>query len=383
MVSMTTYGARRGSRRGASRHPEPHEHEALLRDGARAARAARLSYAALDGPGWGRKKRGKGFTYHDERGRRIRDPDAVARVRKLAIPPAWTNVWISASPLTHIQATGRDAKGRKQYKYHERFRALREAAKYDHILRFGQKLPALRRTLARDLEKPGLGQDKVLSAVIALMQRTCIRVGNDRYADTNGSYGLTTLRDRHARIRGSAIELQFKGKSGKAHHIRLDDARLARIVRSCRDIPGQRLFQYAGADGKFRAVTSGDVNGYLRKATGEPFSAKDFRTWAGTLLAVNALAASEPGTSLTARRREVKRALESVSAELGNTIAICRKSYVHPAVIEQYTSGQLRATFRKATLQAKRRPVRGLRAPEAVALRWLEALSTLPTRQAA
>jgi DNA topoisomerase I len=374
-------GTTRHEHRRTSRQPAAHhEHEALLRDGAKAARAAQLSYAALDAPGWGRKRRGKAFSYHDERGRPIRDPAAIARVRKLAIPPAWTNVWISASPLTHIQATGRDAKGRKQYKYHERFRALRDAAKYHHILRFGHKLPVLRRTLARDLEKPGLGQDKVLSAVIALMQRTCIRVGNDRYAHSNGSYGLTTLRDRHARIRGSAIELQFKGKSGKAHHIRLDDARLARIVRRCRDIPGQRLFQYAGSDGKFHAVTSGDVNDYLRRVTGEPFSAKDFRTWAGTLLAVHALGACEPGSSLTAKRREVKRALEGVSAELGNTIAICRKSYVHPAVIAQYTSGELGTTFRTATRLAKRRPVRGLRAPEVVALRWLEALA--PARAA-
>jgi DNA topoisomerase I len=382
-MASTKTNRPRASAGRASRRPAAHDHEALLRDGVKAARAARLSYAALDAPGWGRKKRGKAFTYHDERGRPMRDADALARVRKLAIPPAWTDVWISPSPLAHIQATGRDAKGRKQYKYHERFRALRDAAKYHHILRFGQKLPLLRKTLARDIRKPGLEQDKVLSAVIALMQRTCMRVGNDSYADTNGSYGLTTLRDRHARIQGSSIELRFKGKSGKVHHIRLDDARLARIVRSCRDIPGQRLFQYVGADGKFHAVTSGDVNDYLRRVTGEPFSAKDFRTWAGTLLAVHALGACEPGSSLTATRREVKRALEGVSAELGNTIAICRKSYVHPAVIDQYTSGELRTTFHKAARLAKSRPVRGLRPPEAVALRWLEALPALRPPRAA
>jgi DNA topoisomerase-1 len=352
--------------------------ELLLRDGKRAARAAHLEYARLDAPGYGRKKRGSGFSYHDERGRPIQSAQVIARIRKLAIPPAWTDVWICPSPLGHVQATGRDARGRKQYRYHDRFRALRDGAKYHHILRFGHKLPELRRTLARDLRRPGLEQSKVLSAVIELMQRTCMRVGNDRYAEQNGSYGLTTLRDRHAKIRGSEVEFHFKGKSGKLHHVRLDDARLARIVRRCRDAPGQRLFQYAGSDGKFHAITSGDVNEYLRQVTGEPFSAKDFRTWSGTLLAVHALGACEPGSSLAATRRTIKRALEGVSAELGNTIAICRKSYVHPAVIDQYTSGELAASFRRAMLIARRKPVRGLRQPESVALRWLEALPSLP-----
>jgi DNA topoisomerase-1 len=354
--------------------PEP---ELLLQSGERAALEARLEYADLNAPGWTRKKRGKGFSYQDERGRRITSESALARIRKLAIPPAWTNVWISPSPLAHVQATGRDARGRKQYRYHERFRSLRDSAKYLHVLRFGQKLPELRRILARDAKRPGLEQEKVLSAVIELMQRTCMRVGNDRYVEENGSYGLTTLRDRHARIRGSKLEFQFRGKSGKLHHVQLDDARLARIVRRCRDVPGQRLFQYVAPDGTFRAVTSGDVNEYLRRHTGEPFSAKDFRTWAGTLMAVHALAASEPGTSLTAKRREVKRALEGVSAELGNTIAICRKSYVHPAVIDQYTTGELASSFEAAKRRASRRPVRGLRQPEVVALRWLEALPRL------
>lgn len=375
-MKQTSAPAKKKRRRSAL--ASAREPELLLRDGVRAARAARLEYARLDAPGYGRKKRGKSFSYHDERGRPIRNAEQIERIRKLAIPPAWTDVWICPSPLGHVQATGRDAKGRKQYRYHERFRALRDGAKYHHILRFGRKLPELRRTLARDLRRPGLDQSKVLSTVIELMQRTCMRVGNDRYAEQNGSYGLTTLRDRHAKIRGNAVEFHFKGKSGKVHHVRLDDARLAHIVRSCRDAPGQRLFQYAGSDGKFHAVTSGDVNDYLRRVTGEPFSAKDFRTWAGTLLAVHALAACEPGTSLAATRRTIKRALEGVAAELGNTIAICRKSYVHPAVLDQYTSGELVTSFRQATRSARRRPMRGLRQPESVALRWLEALPTLP-----
>lgn len=361
--------------RGAEKSAE--KYELLLRDGLRAARAAHLTYTRQDEAGLGRKRRGKTFSYHDARKRPIRDPATLARIRKLAIPPAWRDVWISPSPLGHIQATGRDARGRKQYKYHERFRALRDAAKYHHILRFGRKLPLLRRRLATDSRRPELSREKVVSAVVELMQRTCMRVGNECYAATNRSYGLTTLRDRHARFRGRSLELQFKGKSGKLHQVTVDDARLVRVVRRCRDVPGQRLFQYLGTDGGFHAITSGDVNEYLRNVTGEPFSAKDFRTWAGTLLAVHALAAREPGTSLTAKRREIKRALESVSAELGNTVAICRKSYVHPAVIAQYTSGELAAAFRAALSKAKRRRIPGLRHAETVVLRWLEALPAL------
>jgi DNA topoisomerase-1 len=351
-----------------------------LRDGVRAAKAAHLEYARLDAPGWTRRRRGKTFTYHDQQHRHIHDAEALARIRALAIPPAWTNVWISPSPRAHIQATGRDARGRKQYRYHERFRALRDAAKYHHVLRFGQKLPALRRRLSHDSGRRGLERDKVLSAVIRILERTCIRVGNDRYAEDNGSFGVTTLRDRHARVRGTALDLDFKGKSGKRHRIHLDDARLSRIVRSCKDVPGQRLFQYFGADGVHHAITSGDVNDYLRRITGEPFSAKDFRTWSGTLLAINALAAIAPEQTLTARRREIKRAIATVSEELGNTIAVCRKSYIHPAVIDQYTTGQLETTYRKATRKAQRHPIRGLTKPETIALRWLEALPRLQNK---
>jgi DNA topoisomerase-1 len=330
-----------------------------------------------------RKRRGSGFHYYDAQGRRVVDEKALSRIRALAIPPAWQQVWISTSPHSHIQATGRDAKGRKQYKYHPRFRALREAAKYEHLVRFGEKLPALRRRLRRDLDQPGLERDKVLSAIVTLMHRTCVRVGNDRYAADNGSYGLTTLQDRHTRIFGTELKFKFKGKSGKVHEVALHDAKLARIVRRCRDVPGQRLFQYEGPDGEYRAVTSSDVNDYLRSVTGEPFSAKDFRTWAGTLLAVHALAACEACTSLASGRRQVKRALEQVSAELGNTVAICRKSYVHPAVFDQYTAGELHAAVETAKAAARRRPIRGLRRPEAITLRWLQALPSLPPALAA
>ena len=346
----------------------------LLHDAPAAARAARLSYAADTGPGYRRRRAGRGFVYYDTRGRRIVAPAELERLRALAIPPAWKNVWISPSSRSHIQATGQDAKGRKQYRYHARFREVRDAAKYAHILRFAEQLPSLRRRLQRDLRRSGLDREKVVSAIVELMQRTCVRVGNDCYAAANGSYGLTTLRDRHAKIRGAELRFKFKGKGGRLHEVTLADARLARIVRRCREVPGQRLFQFLDDQGEPHAVTSGDVNDYLRRVTGEPFSAKDFRTWTGTLLAVHQLAASTAPTSQRAARREVKHALERVSAELGNTIAVCRKSYVHPSVIDQFTNGELSASIARARRSAQRKPLRGLREPEAVALHWLRAL---------
>jgi DNA topoisomerase I len=350
----------------------------LLHDGLAAARAADLTYTPDAALGLTRRKRGKSFAYYDAHGQEVKDQRTLARIAALAIPPAWKDVWICPLAHGHIQATGRDAKGRKQYKYHARFRALRDAAKYDHIVRFGERLPRLRRQLRRDLDRAGLDRTRVLSAVVEIMQRTCVRVGNDRYAQTNGSYGLTTLQDRHTHIRGPELRFKFRGKSGKQHEVALNDAKLARIVRRCRDVPGQRLFQYEGEDGHYHALTSSDVNDYLRSVTGEPFSAKDFRTWAGTLLAVRALSATEPCKSLSAGRRAVKRALEQVSAELGNTAAICRKSYVHPAAIDQYSCGELHAAVERATTLARRQPLRGLSLAEAITLHWLKALPRLP-----
>jgi len=357
----------RQARRGAGLPP-------LLHDARAAARAVRLSYAAEPAPGTSRRRAGRGFVYHDAQGRRITSPSELERIARLAIPPAWKNVWISPSPQSHLQATGTDSKGRKQYKYHPRFRAIREAAKFAHIQRFAERLPRLRRSVRRDLRRTGLDRDKVLSALVELMQRTCVRVGNDCYAATNGSYGVTTLRDRHATIRGSELQLRFKGKGGKLHEISLDDARLARIVRRCRDLPGQRLFQYEDAAGQPHAVTSGDVNDYLRRVTGEAFSAKDFRTWSGTLLALHELDAGALPTSEREARRSVRQALEQVSAELGNTVSVCRKSYVHPLVIDQYARGELAASLGRARRAARRAPMRGLREIELVALHWLRAL---------
>jgi DNA topoisomerase-1 len=354
----------------------------LLYDAQAAAHAARLIHRGDSVPGYTRRRRGKRFVYVDTRGRPVKSPRVLARIRSLVIPPAWTNVWISPSPNGHIQATGRDARGRKQYKYHPQFRKLREAAKYQHIVRFGQKLPELRRRLKRDLARPGLDREKVVSAIVEVMQRTCMRVGNDCYAIANGSYGITTLRDRHAKIAGSELAFEFKGKSGKIHRVTLHDPKLSRVVKRCRDAPGQRLFQYQDADGSFRPVTSTHVNDYLRTVTGEPFSAKDFRTWSGTLLMIHALGATA-GATAEARserpserqiKREIKRALERVAAELGNTVAVCRKSYVHPGVIDQFSSGELFAALERARSAARERPIRGLRGPEAVTVRWLEAI---------
>jgi DNA topoisomerase-1 len=346
----------------------------LLHDGGAAARVARLNYTEAGEPGLSRRRQGKRFDYFDAQGRKLRDAETLARIRALAIPPAWTKVWIARSPNAHIQATGRDAKGRKQYKYHPRFRALRDAAKYEHILRFGETLPRLRSRLRRDLARPHLDKEKVFAAVVELMQRTCVRVGNDEYAAANGSYGLTTLQDRHAKVRGAEVKFKFKGKSGKVHEVALSDKKLAAIVKRCRDAPGQRLFQYADEDGKYRPVTSTDVNEYLRACTGEQFSAKDFRTWAGTLLAVHVLGNSQPGPTQKELKRQIKAALERVSEELGNTVAICRKSYVHPAAIDQYSAGALHAAFQRAARAARKQPLRGLKAPEAVTVHWLRSL---------
>jgi DNA topoisomerase-1 len=346
----------------------------LLHDGTAAARAAHLRYANTARPGYTRKRSGRSFAYYDSQGRRIRDRAVLDRIASLVIPPAWRNVWISASANAHIQATGQDARGRKQYKYHPRFRALREAAKFDHIRRFGERLPQLRARVRRDLGCRGPSKRKVAALVVELMQRTCARVGNECYAAENGSYGLTTLRNRHAQIHGATVRLKFKGKAGKIQDVGFDDARLARIVRSCRDLPGQHLFQYADRDGRYHPLSSSDINDYLRETTGESFSAKDFRTWNGTVLAVQALSASEPCTTARAVKRTLKLALEGVAAELGNTVAICRKSYVHPSVIGQFTAGDFGRRLRRATSTAQRRPVRGLRKPEAVTLQWLRAL---------
>ncbi len=306
-----------------------------------AAKAAGLRYVSDQAPGLTRKRAGRGFTYLDAAGKTVRDAEALRRIKALAIPPAWRDVWICPLPNGHLQATGRDAKGRKQYRYHARWHAVRDETKFERLAAFGRALPVVRQITERDLSLPGLCRRKVLATVVRLLETTLIRVGNEEYARTNGSFGLTTLRDRHVNISGASLRFQFRGKSGVSHAIDLNDRRLAKIVRSCRDLPGQELFQYLDGEGQPQTIGSAEVNDYLRELTGEDFTAKDFRTWAGTVLALAALRVRCDFTSQTAAKRNVVRALECVAQRLGNTPTICRKSYVHPLVVQLYLQGAL------------------------------------------
>ncbi|HEY0420231.1 MAG TPA: DNA topoisomerase IB [Acetobacteraceae bacterium] len=307
-----------------------------------AAAAAGLNYTSDEQPGIQRRKSGKGFRFIAPDGTPLRDPEALRRIRSLAIPPAWTGVWICPDPDGHIQATGRDAKGRKQYRYHPRFREIRDEVKYTHMMEFAEALPTVRDRVDRHLALPGLPREKVLATVVRLLETTLIRVGNDDYAKQNGSYGLTTLRDRHVKFDGKGLRFQFKGKSGKTWQLQLRDRRIARIVKNCQDLPGQKLFQYLDEDGAQHEVTSADINAYLREITGREITAKDFRTWAGTVLAALALREFESFDSEAKAKRNIRAAIERVSARLGNTPTICRKCYVHPEILNLYIGGELR-----------------------------------------
>jgi DNA topoisomerase-1 len=309
--------------------------------GSELAQAAGLAYVNDADPGVRRIKSGTGFAYKDAKGRRVDDARTLGRIRSLVIPPAWTDVWICPDPDGHIQATGRDQRGRKQYRYHPDWSAHVAQTKYERMAEFGRALPKLRERVEADLGIRGLSKTKVLAAVVRLLELTLIRVGNDEYARQNKSFGLTTLRDRHARIEGSAVRFEFKGKSGVTHSTGLRDRRLARVVKACQDIPGQRLFQYYGADGERHAVTSADVNAYIAEATGGPFTAKDFRTWAGTLAAAEALLSAERAESATAAKKTVAEIVKQVAARLGNTPAVCRSSYIHPKVLEAFGDDSL------------------------------------------
>jgi len=302
-----------------------------------------LEYVSDDLPGLRRRKTRTGFRYVDARGKPVRDDGDVRRIRRLAIPPAWTDVWISPSASGHLQATGRDARGRKQYRYHALWREVRDQAKYEHVLDFGAALPALRRKVDEDLKASGLTRDKVLATVVRLLELTLIRVGNEEYSRTNKSFGLTTLRKRHIHVDGSKLRFEFRGKSGKQHRLSATDRRVARIVKRCQELRGQQLFQYIDGAGDTHRVTSDDVNAYIKDATGGDFTAKDFRTWAGTVLAALALNELEPvGEHTTVgTKKDLVRVVEAVSQHLGNTPAICRKCYIHPAIFDAYTEGDL------------------------------------------
>jgi DNA topoisomerase-1 len=303
----------------------------------------RLRYIDDTVPGIHRKRAGKGFSYSGLDGRPVRDEQTLARIRALAIPPAYTDVWISPDPATHLQATGRDAKGRKQYRYHPRWREHREQTKFDRLLAFGQALPRIREYTDADLRRHGLPREKVLAAIVQLLDKTLIRVGNREYAVTNKSFGLTTLRDRHVAVEDSTVQFKFRGKSGIEHTLTLTDRRLARVVGRCRDLPGYQLFQYLDDDGQRQDVDSADVNDYLREISGEDFTAKDFRTWAGTVGCLLALCEQAGAESPTAAQQCLAAAVKATAQQLGNTPAVCRKSYIHPAVISAYLQGDLAA----------------------------------------
>jgi DNA topoisomerase I len=316
-------------------------------DPAHVARNAGLRYADPGRPGIARRRSGKGFSYRTPDGSAVTDPDELGRIRQLAIPPAWTDVWISPSADDHLQATGRDARGRKQYRYHARWQQVRDATKYARMFDFGAALPRIRARTDADLRSAGLTRERVLAAIVRLLESTHIRIGNDEYARANRSFGLTTLRDDHVAVTGSRIRFRFRGKSGVPHDVDISDRRLARVVQRLDELPGQHLFQYLDESGEPRPIDSDDVNDYLREAAGEDFTAKDFRTWAGTVLAARELARFEPHASEMEAKRDLVAAIDVVARRLGNTRAICRRCYVHPAIVAAYFDGSLRRAMHR------------------------------------
>lgn len=344
-------------------------------DGREAAATAGLFYAETDAPGIVRRRVGKGFSYLAPNGRRVADPVVLSRIRALAIPPAWTSVWICPRANGHIQAVGFDDKGRKQYRYHARFREVRESAKFEHMMAFAEALPRLRRQVATDMAARGLGRGKVLATVVYLLETTMIRVGNEAYAKQNKSFGLTTLLARHVDVAGADLKFHFKGKSGKEWRLSVHDRRIARIVKGCQELPGQHLFQYIDDDGRRQTVTSADVNAYLRAVSGAEITAKDFRTWNGTVLAATALAEFETADSEALAKHNLTEAIGRVAARLGNTPTICRKCYVHPQIVSAYIDGGLRLEVQKDTDGQSRNDLGALRPEETAVLAFLRAAS--------
>lgn len=340
---------------------------------------AGLRYVLDTQPGISRSRRGNIFVYLNPAGQRLRDKATLQRIRSLAIPPAWTDVWICPLDNGHIQATGRDARRRKQYRYHPRWQAVRDASKYERMLAFGAVLPRIRQRVSADLRRRGMCRLKVMATLVRLLETTLIRVGNDEYAQQNGSYGLTTLHNHHARVSAAKITFSFKGKSGVSHQIDVHDPRLAKLVSSCQELPGQKLFEYIDEDGAVHAVSSDDVNAYLREIAGDEFSAKDFRTWAGTILAAVALRELAKFQSLTEAKRNIVQAIGGVAKILGNTAAVCRRCYIHPAIIDSYIAGQTIPAARALAGGAPRRTSR-LRPEEAAVMAMLRQ-TTRPKRK--
>ena len=344
----------------------------LVAEAIEAAEDAGLRYVSDDRPGYTREAKDDDFLYIDTEGKPITDEQCLLRIKHLAIPPAWTDVWICPSANCHIQATGRDARRRKQYLYHERWREVRDENKYDRMIAFGRALPKIRRRVAKDLKLSGLPRNKVLATVVQLLERTFIRIGNEEYARDNKSFGLTTMKDRHVKVKGSKLRFRFRGKSGKEHEVDVTNRRIAGIVAKLQDLPGQDLFQYVDDAGEICNVTSQDVNEYLREITGEDFSAKDFRTLAGTVLTAVALNAQEKFENNKQAKKNISTAIKAVSTILGNTPAICRKCYVHPAIFESYLSQQSIDGLKQMTEEALEKEDVDLRSSEAAVLKFLE-----------
>ncbi len=324
-----------------TRARQPRKPAEVSADPADAAASAGLRYVSDVRPGIRRRRSGKGFSYVDAAGKPVRDATTLERIRRLAIPPAYTDVWICPDPRGHIQATGRDARGRKQYRYHPKWREVRDETKFGRMAAFSEALPKIRKRVEADLASAGLSRDKVLATIVHLLECSCIRVGNEEYARSNESFGLTTLKDDHVEVSGSRIRFEFNGKSGKTHAVDLSDRRLAKIIAHCQSIPGEELFQYLDENGERQTVDSGDVNDYIRRAAGDDFTAKDFRTWAGTILAVDALREAGAFSSAREGKSKLLGAIDQVADQLNNTRAVCRKYYVHPAVLESYLEGTL------------------------------------------
>ena len=336
-----------------------------------AAESAGLRYISDTRPGIRRRKSGKGFTYTRADRLGLTDANALRRIRALAVPPAWTEVWICPFADGHIQATGRDAKGRKQYRYHARFREVRDSTKYDHVVEFAAALPDIRAKVREHMALRGLPREKVLATVVHLLETTLIRVGNDDYAKQNNSYGLTTLKTRHVAVDGNEVRFRFTGKSGKQWSLRVRDRRIAKIIRACQELPGQELLQYLDDEGRPQDVTSGDVNAYLKEITGKDITAKDFRTWAGTVLAAMALNEVKSFDSAAQAKRNLRAAIENVAARLGNTPTICRKCYVHPEVLTSYLDRNLTLEIKSAVETELRDELEGLKPEEAAVLTML------------
>ena len=346
--------------------------EALTAGFASEAHEAGLRYSTDARPGIRRRAHGKNFVYFTPAGSRLKDPATLTRIRRLAIPPAWQDVWISPHENGHIQATGRDARGRKQYRYHADWRQRRDENKFGRMIAFARALPRIRRRVQRDISRRGMPRDKALATVVRLLEATLIRVGNDEYARQNRSYGLTTMRNQHARVSGAQVSFNFRGKSGKRHEISVRDPQLARIVRHCQDMPGQELFGYEDEKGQPHDISSQDVNAYLREISGEDFTAKDFRTWAGTVLAALALREFEAVTQAAQAKKNVLTAIEAVARMLGNTPAVCRKCYVHPDILDSYLAGNTIATIQQRAAGKIDRSLSKLKPEEAAVLMLIQ-----------